>query len=114
MADPKGFLKYAREGPKRRPVELRLNSNGRFALSGDGAVDFFNGAFTIAGALDASESHLAVTGELKFRLGGTPRRPVVALSADGATQIGPGPRWSFDGRGELRLFDLTLRTRLCA
>ena len=24
MADPKGFLKYAREGPKRRPVELRL------------------------------------------------------------------------------------------
>ena len=92
----------------RRSVELRLNSNGRFALSGDGEVDFFNGAFTIAGALDASESHLAVTGELKFRLGGTPRRPVVALFADGATQIGPGPRWSFDGRGELRLFDLTL------
>ena len=24
MADPKGFLKYAREGPKRRPVELRV------------------------------------------------------------------------------------------
>lgn len=24
MADPKGFMKYAREGPKRRPVELRL------------------------------------------------------------------------------------------
>jgi len=24
MADPKGFLKYAREGPKRRPVELRI------------------------------------------------------------------------------------------
>ena len=24
MADPKGFLKFAREGPKRRPVELRL------------------------------------------------------------------------------------------
>jgi len=23
MADPKGFMKYAREGPKRRPVELR-------------------------------------------------------------------------------------------
>jgi glutamate synthase (NADPH/NADH) small chain len=24
MADPKGFMKYAREGPKRRPVELRV------------------------------------------------------------------------------------------
>ena len=24
MADPKGFLKYPREGPKRRPVELRI------------------------------------------------------------------------------------------
>ncbi len=24
MADPKGFLKYAREGPKRRPVEIRV------------------------------------------------------------------------------------------
>jgi len=24
MADPKGFIKYAREGPKRRPVELRV------------------------------------------------------------------------------------------
>ncbi|MGH7166047.1 MAG: glutamate synthase subunit beta [Nitrospiraceae bacterium] len=24
MADPKGFLKYAREGPKRRPVEVRI------------------------------------------------------------------------------------------
>ena len=24
MADPKGFMKYAREGPKRRPVELRI------------------------------------------------------------------------------------------
>ena len=24
MADPKGFLKYAREGPTRRPVELRV------------------------------------------------------------------------------------------
>jgi len=24
MADPKGFLKYSREGPKRRPVELRI------------------------------------------------------------------------------------------
>src|SRR5213596_4353768 len=24
MADVKGFLKYAREGPKRRPVELRI------------------------------------------------------------------------------------------
>jgi len=24
VADPKGFMKYAREGPKRRPVELRL------------------------------------------------------------------------------------------
>jgi glutamate synthase (NADPH/NADH) small chain len=24
MADPKGFLKYSREGPKRRPVELRV------------------------------------------------------------------------------------------
>ncbi|MEK7294743.1 MAG: glutamate synthase, partial [Nitrospirota bacterium] len=24
MADPKGFIKFAREGPKRRPVELRL------------------------------------------------------------------------------------------
>jgi hypothetical protein len=92
----------------RKPVELRLSSTGRFALSGDGEVDFFNGAFTIAGALDASESHLAVSGELNFRLGGTARRPIIALSADGATQIGPGPRWSFDGRGELRLFDLTL------
>jgi hypothetical protein len=92
----------------RRPVELRLNSNGRFALSGDGEVDFFNGAFTISGTLDASESHLAVTGELNFRLGGTPRQPIVALRAEGATQIGPGLRWSFDGQGELRLFDLTL------
>ena len=25
MADPKGFMKYAREGPKRRPVELRVH-----------------------------------------------------------------------------------------
>jgi glutamate synthase (NADPH/NADH) small chain len=24
MADPKGFMKYSREGPKRRPVELRI------------------------------------------------------------------------------------------
>ena len=24
MADPKGFLKYTREGPTRRPVELRV------------------------------------------------------------------------------------------
>ena len=24
MADPKGFMKYAREGPKRRPVDLRI------------------------------------------------------------------------------------------
>ncbi len=24
MADPKGFMKYPREGPKRRPVELRI------------------------------------------------------------------------------------------
>src|SRR5437870_260501 len=24
MADPKGFIKYAREGPKRRPVEIRI------------------------------------------------------------------------------------------
>src|SRR5205809_4105210 len=24
MADPKGFMKYPREGPKRRPVELRV------------------------------------------------------------------------------------------
>ena len=24
MGDPKGFLKYAREGPKRKPVELRV------------------------------------------------------------------------------------------
>ncbi|MGQ0695650.1 MAG: NAD(P)-binding protein, partial [Nitrospiraceae bacterium] len=24
MADPKGFMKFAREGPKRRPVELRV------------------------------------------------------------------------------------------
>src|SRR6059036_1763680 len=24
MADPKGFMKYAREGPKRRPVEIRV------------------------------------------------------------------------------------------
>ncbi|MGH7232464.1 MAG: glutamate synthase subunit beta [Nitrospiraceae bacterium] len=24
MADPKGFMKYAREGPKRRPIELRV------------------------------------------------------------------------------------------
>ena len=24
MGDPKGFMKYAREGPKRRPVELRV------------------------------------------------------------------------------------------
>ena len=24
MSDPKGFMKYAREGPKRRPVELRV------------------------------------------------------------------------------------------
>jgi hypothetical protein len=80
----------------RRPVELRLNSNGTFALSGDGEVDFFNGAFTIAGAFDASESHLAVAGELKFGLGGTPRQPIVALRANGATQIGPGPSPSTD------------------
>jgi glutamate synthase (NADPH/NADH) small chain len=25
MADPKGFMKYAREGPKRRPVEVRVH-----------------------------------------------------------------------------------------
>ena len=24
MGDPKGFMKYAREGPKRKPVELRV------------------------------------------------------------------------------------------
>jgi glutamate synthase (NADPH/NADH) small chain len=24
VADPRGFLKYTREGPKRRPVELRV------------------------------------------------------------------------------------------
>ncbi len=24
MADPKGFMKYTREGPKRRPVDLRV------------------------------------------------------------------------------------------
>ena len=24
MADPKGFMKYTREGPNRRPVELRV------------------------------------------------------------------------------------------
>ena len=92
----------------RKPVELRLNSNGRFALAGDGVVDFFDGALSLDGALDASESHLAVSGELNFALGGTRRRPNVALQADGVTQIGPGPAWSFEGRGELRLFDLTV------
>ena len=24
MGDPKGFMKYAREGPKRKPIELRV------------------------------------------------------------------------------------------
>ena len=24
MADPRGFMKYTREGPQRRPVELRV------------------------------------------------------------------------------------------
>jgi len=27
MGDPKGFMKYAREGPKRKPVELRIQDH---------------------------------------------------------------------------------------
>lgn len=30
MADPKGFMKYAREGPQRRPVELRIQDWNEF------------------------------------------------------------------------------------
>src|SRR6266545_1503422 len=91
----------------KKPVELRLNSNGRFAISGDGAVDFFGGALKITGMLDASESHLAVTGEMNFSLGGTQLNPALELRASGGVHLGPGPKWGFDGRGELRLFDLT-------
>ena len=90
------------------PVELGLDSTGRFAISGDGLVELFGGALRMTGALSASESHLLVRGDLDLTLGGTRARPAVALHAGGTLHIGPGSTWGFDGSGELRLFDLAL------
>jgi hypothetical protein len=91
-----------------RPVRLRLNATGRFALDGEGAVDFFGGALRVDGALSASESHLMVSGTLRFAMGGTARNPAIGLEAAGALHVGPGDRWAFDGDGVLRLYDLRL------
>ena len=92
----------------KKPVELRIESTGRFALAGDGLVRFFGDTLRITGALAATESSLMVSGELGLELGGTPRKPAVALRAGGALHIGPGSKWGFDGAGVLRLFDLNI------
>jgi hypothetical protein len=91
-----------------RPVELRIESSGRFAIAGDGLVEFFGGGLRMTGALSATESSLMVSGELALSLGGTRTKPAVALLADGALHLGPGSKWGFDGGGSLKLFDLTV------
>jgi hypothetical protein len=91
-----------------RPVGLRIESTGRFAITGDGRVELFGNALRITGALSASESHLLVSGTLDLAFGGTRAQRAVALIAGGALHLGPGSKWGFDGIGELRLFDLTM------
>ena len=92
----------------KKPIDLRVESTGRFRLSGDGVIDLFDGALRMTGALSASESHLSVSGALDLTLGGDATAPVVALHAGGALHIGPGSKWGFDGEGTLKLFNLTL------
>lgn len=91
----------------REPVELKLSSTGRFTIAGDGAIEFFDGVLRIVGALEASESHLGVSGTMDLQLDGR-QNEILGVHAEGLATVGPGAAWSFTGNGQLRLFDLVV------
>lgn len=80
------------------PVELRLTSDGRFAIRGDDArATLFNGAAVLNGHVNASETHVFVEGTLDYQVGG------LTLAVSGRSRIGPGAAFELEGAGQLSI-----------
>jgi hypothetical protein len=91
-------------GSKTTPIELTLDSNGRFSLKGSGVVTLFGGAALLTGAVDVSHTHCRVTGAFDykpdFKIG---NHSLIELSLASTGRIGPANAFELSGAGTLKI-----------
>ncbi len=84
-------------GTPKRPLEISLESNGRFRLAGNADVRL--GSASISGDVEVSHAHALVRDATL-----TYRTSVVGLLVEGDGRLGPGAKLEFRGSGALTLF----------
>jgi hypothetical protein len=96
-------------GSQTSPIDLTLQSHGRFALQGSGSLDFFGGGATINGSVDVSHTHCFVQGSFKYQpqdqIG---NKRVIELILNCKGRVGPANRFELSGAGTLKILGKTI------
>ena len=86
------------------PANLIIKNNFKFTAQGNVEIDFFNGTAIMNGAVDLSDTHCFVNGNLEFKpvqtLAG---QKVIELVLATQGRIGPGAHFQINGVGSLKI-----------
>ena len=101
-----GALAALTVGRPGQPAGLVIDSDGGFAVTGDGQLRLFNDAIVVDAALDIGNDHAAFRGRVDFSpdLFVSGQQRLLALSVDVAGRVGPGRHLLLTGGGDLELF----------
>ncbi|MBW7883017.1 MAG: hypothetical protein H3C34_10335, partial [Caldilineaceae bacterium] len=99
-------------GRKTKPLDLTVDSNGRFSVRGGSQLKLFGGAANLDGEVDVSHTHCFVHGTFTYtskaehKIG---KQHIVELSLAAAGRIGPGNQIELSGAGNLKILGKIVR-----